>query len=67
MPKKTEEENSLHLVKSSSENAKDKQKFKARPSWAEPIIDQNGNTKGWRATKSFGTDYFRRKLYVFCR
>ena len=65
MPKKTEEENSLHLVKSSSENAKDKQKFKARPSWAEPIIDQNGNTKGWRAKPNLLAQTILDENYMF--
>ena len=65
MPKKTEEENSLHLVKSSSENAKDKQKFKARPSWAEPILDQNGNTKGWRARPNLLAQTILDENYMF--
>lgn len=43
MPKKKEKENSLHLVEKKDSN------FKARPSWAQPIIDQYGNTRGWRA------------------
>lgn len=47
-------ENSLHLVESKSKDIKkldkkDKQQLKARPGWAEPIIDQYGNTRGWRA------------------
>lgn len=46
MPKKKEK--SLHLVEATAEQ-KDVQNYKARPSWAQPIIDQYGNTRGWQA------------------